>query len=185
MNQLNFDLGSAPGIKPKRPCFNNNYKWDVTIPRLKKLVDEYIQWCDGWEVLTADRLNRHEYEDDIISCLNEHNEDGYHLAKHLEEKTYVDADAELVDMLGDIAQIKRNIKTEATKKWVKDHDMKLPDNISGRKCTFFIGFVSDKAGIINGLRPETYEVVVKTDDTKHSTYNSGYIVPFENITFID
>ena len=184
MNQLNFDLGSAPGIKPKRPSFNNNYKWDVTIPRLKKLVDEYITWCDGGAEI-SNQPNRHEYEDDIISCLNEYNEDGYHLAKHLEEKTYVDADAQLVEMLGDIAQIKRNIKTEATKKWVLDHDMKLPDNIIGRKCTFFIGFVSDKPGIINGLRPETYEVVVKTDDTKHSTYNSGYIVPFENITFID
>ena len=184
MNQLNFDLGSAPGIKPKRPCFNNNYKWDVTIPRLKKLVDEYITWCDGGAEI-SNQPNRHEYEDDIVSCLNEYNEDGYHLAKHLEEKTYVDADAQLVEMLGDIAQIKRNIKTEATKKWVQDHDMKLPDNIIGRKCTFFIGFVSDKPGIINGLRPETYEVVVKTDDTKHSTYNSGYIVPFENITFID
>jgi len=184
MNQLNFDLGSAPGIKPVRPVFDRNFKWDVTIPRLKKLVDEYIMWCDGGAIIT-NQPNRHEYEEDIVSCLNEHNEDGYHLAKHLEEKTYVDADAQLVDMLGDIAQIKRNIKTEAVKKWVQDHDMKLPDNISGRKCTFFIGFVSDKEGIINGLRPETYEVVVKTDDTTHSSYNTGYIVPFENITFID
>ncbi len=184
MNQLNFDLGSAPGIKAARPNFDKNFKWDAKMPRIKRIVDEYIHWCDGGEVVT-NQPYRHEYEEDIISCFNEQNLDGYHLAKHLEKKACVDADSMLVELLGDIDQIKRNIKTEIVKKWVIDNDMKLPDNIIGSKCTFFIGFVYDKAGIINGLRPETYEVVVKTDNTKHSSYNTGYIVPFENVNMID
>jgi len=183
MNQLNFDLGSAPGIKPKRPVFDHNFKWDVSIPRLKKLVDKYIKWCDGGEVVT-NQSNRQKYEDDIISCLNEYNEDGYRLAKHLEEKTYVEANIDLVDMLGDIAQIKRNIKTESTKEWVKDHNMRLPENIVGCRVTFKIGFIDKKEGIINGMRPETYEVVIKTDDNKHISYNNEYIIPFENVTII-
>lgn len=180
MNQLNFDLGSAPGIKAARPTFDKNFKWDAKMPRIKRLVDEYIHWCDGGEVVT-NQPNRHEYEEDIISCFNEQNLDGYHLAKHLEEKVCVDADSMLVELLDDIDQIKRNIKTEVVKKWVIDNDMKLPDNIIGRKCKYKLGFASGMEGYITTLNPQTYEVCIDKDKTR----KGGYVVPFENVNMID
>jgi hypothetical protein len=179
MNQLNFDLGSAPGIKAARPTFEKNFKWDAKMPRVKRLVDEYIKWCDG-EVFT-NQPNRHEYEEDIISCFNEMNLDSYHLAKHLEEKSYVDADSMLVELLGDIDQIKRNIKTEIVKKWVIDNDMKLPNNIIGSKCKYKLGFATGMEGYITTLNPDTYEVCIDKDKTR----KGGYVVPFENVTMID
>jgi hypothetical protein len=180
MNQLNFDLGTAPGIKAARPTFDKNFKWDAKMPRVKRLVDEYIKWCDGGEV-DKNQPNRPEYEWDIISCFNEMNLDGYHLAKHLEEKVFVDADAELVELLGGIDQIKRNIKTEIVKKWVIDNDMKLPDNIIGSKCKYKLGFASGMEGYITTLNPETYEVCIDKDKTR----KGGYVVPFENVNMID
>jgi hypothetical protein len=180
MNQLNFDLGTAPGIKAARPTFDKNFKWDAKMPRVKKLVDEYIKWCDSGEVVT-NQPNRHEYEDDIISCFNEFHLDGYHLAKHLEEKSNVDADSQLVELLDDIAQIKRIIKTEIVKKWVIDNVMKLPDNIIGSKCKYKLGFASGMEGYITTLNPETYEVCIDKDKTR----KGGYIVGFEDVNMID
>lgn len=179
MNQLNFDLGTAPGIKAARPILDTNFKWDAKMPRIKRLVDEYIKWCDGGKVVT-NQPNRHEYEEDIISCFKKMNLDGYHLAKHLEEKSYVDADSMLVELLGDIDQIKRNIKTEIVKKWVIDNDMKLPDNIIGSKCKYKIGFASGMEGYITTLRPDTYEVCIDKD----KTCKGGYVVGFENVILI-
>jgi len=180
MNQLNFDLGTAPGIKAARPTFDKNFKWNAKMPRVKRLVDEYIKWCDGGEVVT-NQTNRHEYEEDIISCFNEFHLDGYYLAKHLEEKSYVDADSQLVELLDDIAQIKRNIKTEIIKKWAIDNDMKLPDNIMESKCKYKLGFVTGMEGFITAVRPETYEVCIDKDKTR----KGGYIVGFEDVTMID
>ena len=179
MNQLNFDLGTAPGIKAARPTFDKNFKWNAKMPRVKRLVDEYIKWCDGGEVVTSHA--RHEYEEDIISCFNEFHLDGYHLAKHLEEKSYVDADSQLVELLDDIAQIKRNIKTEIIKKWAIDNDMKLPDNIMESKCKYKLGFVTGMEGFITAVRPETYEVCIDKDLSR----KGGYIVGFEDVTMID
>lgn len=176
MNQLNFDLGTAPGIKVARPTFDKNFKWDAKMPHIKRLVDEYIKWGGGGEVVT----NRHEYEEDIISCFNEFHLDGYHLAKHLEEKSYVHADSQLVELLDDIAQIKRNIKTEIVKKWVIDNDMKLPHKIMGSKCKYKLGFASGMEGYITTLNPETYEVCIDKDKTR----KGGYIVGFEDVTMI-
>jgi len=180
MNQLNFDLGTAPGIKAARPTFDKNFKWNAKMPRVKRLVDEYIKWCDGGEVVT-NQTNRHEYEEDIISCFNEFHLDGYYLAKHLEEKSYVDADSQLVELLDDIAQIKRNIKTEIIKKWAIDNDMKLPENIMGSKCKYKLGFVPCMEGFITAARPETYEVCIDKDPSR----KGGYIVGFEDVTMID
>ena len=180
MNQLNFDLGTAPGIKAARPTFDKNFKWNAKMPRVKRLVDEYIKWCDGGEVVT-NQTNQHEYEEDIISCFNEFHLDGYHLAKHLEEKSYVDADSQLVELLDDIAQIKRNIKTEIIKKWAIDNDMKLPENIMGSKCKYKLGFVPCMEGFITAARPETYEVCIDKDPSR----KGGYIVGFEDVTMID
>jgi hypothetical protein len=180
MNQLNFDLGTAPGIKAARPNFDKNFKWDAKMPRIKRLVDEYIKWSDE-SAQERQQTNRHEYEWDIISCFNEFHLDGYHLAKHLEEKAYVEADSMLVELLDDIDQIKRNIKTEIVKKWVIDNDMKLPDNIIGSKCKYKLGFATGMEGYITTLNPETYEVCIDKDKTR----KGGYVVPFENVNLID
>ena len=175
MIQLSLDLG----IKTARPIINANYKWDVSSPSIKMLVNKYILWVDGEYINHLP--NRHLYEQDIISCFEEINLDGYNLAKHLEERAGVDANSDLVYLLDRVDCIKRVIKDKIIKSWVIENNMKLPENIKGRKCKYKLGFTSGMEGFITLLRPENYEVCVDKDNNR----NGGYIVGFEDVTLID
>jgi len=90
------------GDKVNRPKFDAK-KIDVNHPRFKRLVDEYVRWYQDIDY-TFDKRER--YEEDILSCLEEWNLDGYDLAEHLKNKVWVEPDADLVDILDDALYVK-------------------------------------------------------------------------------
>ena len=163
--------------KVNRPKFDVN-KIDVNHPHFKRLVDEYVRWSDDTHYKLC---SREDYENDIRSCIDEYDLDGYHLAEHLKDKVYLEPDANLVDILDDAFYVKNEMMKEITKQWVKENFLVIPDDVVGKKVNCKIGYRKYENHYITTIKPETYEVTIAEDNTR----KGGYVVGFEDITFID
>lgn len=167
------------GVKASRPDFNNRKIWDPKHPKIEKLIKEYIIWSNEGEDLPTDDYDL--YVEDIINCFDEVETDGYYLATFLKDKSYINPDTNLVNMLDDVYSIKRAITNEITKKWVIDNDMKLPDDIIGKKCNYKSGYKKYEGYYITTVNPFTYTVTI--DKSKHR--QGGIVCNFEDITIIN
>lgn len=163
--------------KVKRPIFDAK-KIDVNHPHFKRLVDEYVRWFqdNDYKFDTRER-----FEDDIRSCLGEWDLDGYNLAEHLKETVWVEPDADLVDILDDALYVKTEITREITKQWVKENFLEIPPDVIGKKVSCKIGLRKYENHYITSIKPETYEVTISLDAKE----KGGYIIGYENLTFID
>lgn len=163
--------------KVTRPKFDVN-KIDVNHKRFKSLVDEYVRWSQDTDYTSCDRT---EYENDIRSCLDEFDLDGYRLAEHLKNKVYLEPDARLVEILDGAIFVKHSIVGEITKQWVKENFLVIPENVVGKKVNAKVGLRKYENHYITGIKPETYEVTIATD----CIHKGGYIIGYEDITFVD
>lgn len=163
--------------KVKRPIFDAK-KIDVNHPHFKRLVDEYVRWFQDNDY-KFDKRER--FEDDIRSCLGEWDLDGYNLAEHLKETVWVEPDADLVDILDDALYVKTEITREITKQWVTENFLEIPSDVIGKKVSCKIGWLKYENHYITGIKPETYEVTISLDAKE----KGGYIIGYENLTFID
>lgn len=165
------------GDKVNRPKFESA-KIDVNHPRFKRMVDKYVRWNDDSDYTSA---SREEYENDIRSCFDGWDLDGYHLAEHLKDKVYLEPDAELVDILDNTLYIKSEMVREITKQWVKENFLVISEDVVGKKVNCKIGYRKYENHYITGIKSETYEVTIAEDNTR----KGGYVVGFETVTFID
>ena len=143
----------------------------------KRVVDQYQKWCisDGGYEET-----RETYENDIIDCLEEYDLDGFALAQYLSECKYIEPDSELVHILEDVTFVKRSLETEMLSQWVMENFLTIPDDVVGKKVNVKQGIRKYENHYITGIKPETYQVTVSDKIDK----NGGYIVGFENVTFL-
>ncbi len=143
----------------------------------KRVVDQYQKWCtsDGGYEET-----RETYENDIIECLERHNLDGFALAQYLSEYKYIEPDSELVHILEDVTFVKSSLETEMLSQWVKENFLTIPDDVVGKNVNVKQGIRKYENHYITGIKPETYQVTVSDKINK----NGGYIVGFENVTFL-
>ena len=143
----------------------------------KRVVDQYQKWCisDGGYEET-----RETYENDIIDCLEEYDLDGFALAQYLSECKYIEPDSELVHILEDVTFVKSSLETEMLSQWVKENFLTIPDDVVGKKVNVKQGIRKYENHYITGIKPETYQVTVSDKIDK----NGGYIVGFENVTFL-
>jgi hypothetical protein len=160
-----------------RPKFDVN-KINVDHPRFKNLVDRYVDWSQDKDYTECDRT---EYEDDIRSCLDEFDLDGYNLAEHLKSKVYLDPNAELVDILDDATFVKAALEKEMLTQWVQENFLTIPDDVVGKKVNAKQGLRKYENYYITGIRADNYHVTVSDNSKK----NGGWIVGFEDVTFID
>ena len=161
----------------KRPVLS-----EKTVNRSNKafvrMVDNYQKWNES---ITADEL-RETYEDDIFNCLFEYDLDGYNLAEYLKSKVNLAfCDAELVDILDDMIYVKKSLEDEMLKQWVKENFLTISDDVVGKKVNAKQGIRKYENLYITGIRPDTYQVTISDDPKKYG----GYIVGFENVTFVD
>jgi hypothetical protein len=143
----------------------------------KRVVDQYQKWCTsggGYEE------TRETYEDDIIDCLEEYDLDGFALAQYLSECKYIEPDSELVHILEDVTFVKSSLETEMLSQWVKENFLTIPDDVVGKNVNVKQGIRKYENHYITGIKPETYQVTVSDKIDK----NGGYIVGFENVTFL-
>ena len=159
----------------KRPVLS-----EKTVNRSNKafvrMVDSYQKWNES---ITADEL-RETYEDDIFNCLFEYDLDGYNLAEFLRDKVHLEPDAGLVDILDDMIYVKKSLEDEMLKQWVKENFLTISDDVVGKKVNAKQGSRKYENHYITGIRPDTYQVTISDDSKKYG----GYIVGFENVTFL-
>jgi hypothetical protein len=159
----------------KRPVLS-----EKTVNRSNKafvrMVDNYQKWNES---ITADEL-RETYEDDIFNCLFEYDLDGYNLAEFLRDKVHLEPDAGLVDILDDMIYVKKSLEDEMLKQWVKENFLTISDDVVGKKVNAKQGSRKYENHYITGIRPDTYQVTISDDSKKYG----GYIVGFENVTFL-
>ena len=143
----------------------------------KRVVDQYQKWCtsDGGYEET-----RETYENDIIECLERYDLDGFALAQYLSEYKYIEPDSELVHILEDVSFVKSSLETEMLNQWVKENFLTIPDDVVGKNVNVKQGIRKYENHYITGIKPETYQVTVSDKIDK----NGGYIVGFENVTFL-
>jgi hypothetical protein len=163
--------------KVLRPTFDVN-KINIDHPRFKNLVDRYVDWSQDKDYTTCDRQD---YENDIRSCLDEFDLDGYNLAEHLKSKVYLDPNAELVDILDDATFVKAALEKEMLTQWVQENFLTIPDDVVGKKVNAKQGLRKYENYYITGIRADTYHVTVSDNSKK----TGGWIVGFEDVTFID
>jgi hypothetical protein len=161
----------------KRPVLS-----EKTVNRANKafvrMVDNYQKWNES---ITADEP-RETYEDDIFNCLFEYDLDGYNLAEYLKSKVNLAfCDAELVDILDDMIYVKKSLEDEMLKQWVKENFLTISDDVVGKKVNAKQGIRKYENLYITGIRTDTYQVTVSENATKQG----GWIVGFENVTFVN
>jgi hypothetical protein len=160
----------------KRPKFSRE-NINRENKHFKRVVDQYQKWCisDGGYEET-----RETYENDIIECLEEYDLDGFALAQHLSEYKYIEPDSELVHILEDVTFVKSSLETEMLSQWVMENFLTIPDDVVGKNVNVKQGIRKYENHYITGIKPETYQVTVSDKIDK----NGGYIVGFENVTFL-
>ena len=144
--------------------------------QFKRVVDQYEQWCTsggGYET-------RETYEEDIIDCLFESDTDGYALATFLKEKSYIEPDSELVDILDGVSTIKDSLSKEIIGKWTKENFLEIPSDVIGKKVNAKHRYNKYENHYITGIKPETYEVTISDDINK----KGGWVIRYEDITLL-
>ena len=144
--------------------------------QFKCVVDQYEQWCTsggGYET-------RETYEEDIIDCLFEIDNDGYALATFLKEKVYIEPDSELVDILDGVSTIKDSLSKEIIGQWTKENFLEIPSDVIGKKVNAKQGYKKYENHYITGIKPETYEVTISDDINK----KGGWVIRYEDITLL-
>ena len=162
--------------KVKRPKLSKE-KVNRDNKAFKRVVDQYERWCregGGYET-------RETYEEDIIDCLFEIDNDGYAIATFLKEKVYIEPDSELVDILDEISTITHSLTNEIIGQWIKENFLEIPSDVVGKKVNAKQGYRKYENHYITGIKPETYEVTIADDINK----KGGWVIRYENITFLD
>jgi len=159
------------GDKVKRPVFNPD-KIDRNNPSFKRLVDAYVRWQND------DSVDRSEFENDIIGCLKEFSQDGYALARHLENTIGLEPDTHLVEILDRVHSLKYAMLENLERQWVKENFLEISDDVIGKKVTYKQNW-SEGSGFITTINKESYKVTVDTNPDK----KGGYVINYENINF--
>ena len=170
--QTYMKLGDAV----KRPVFDAK-NVNRENPRFKNLVDSYQKWNSDNDIDEP----RSTYENDIIECLGHYDLDGFALAQHLKDYVYVEPDSELVHILDDVLFVKSSLEREMLSQWVKENFLTISDDVVGKKVNAKQGIRKYENHYITGIKPETYQVTVSNTIDK----NGGWVINFENITFIE
>ena len=160
----------------KRPTLTNE-NINRENKHFKRVVDQYQKWCTsggGYEE------TRETYEDDIIDCLFESDNDGYALATFLKEKVYIEPDSELVDILDEVSNVMYSLSKEIIGKWTKENFLEIPSDVIGKKVNAKQGYKKYENHYITGIKPETYEVTISDDFNK----KGGWVIRYEDVTFL-
>lgn len=130
-----------------------------------------FDWCNG------DTELEQCIEDSEEVLKFNHDENGYTLAKELDDKGY-SPDAMLVDELDCISNEKSVIEKKYIEQWVKDNNLTLDIEI-GTEVKYNELKDRYKIGKVVKLYPETLEYGVRTPDQSETSH---YIVKSEKVT---
>ena len=154
-----FIEGSSPGCKLKRP----HQRDEGIIRAAAQLV---AQDCLRWDP----KSDVDDWVRDLMKAKYEW-DDGYTLAKYLDDHCHVSSDRELVEILDGATSKLREVHNAEVKKWVGIVGFK-PEHAIGAAVSTRHG-----EGRITGIYVETAQYVVNTEGKKEG----GYIINAEDL----
>ena len=138
----------------------NRYGKEIDRQIVEKILPKVTEWMMGDEDESGLR-------NDLMEMLDQdHDGDGYKLARFLEREFYWSADSALVEILDDVPHERIKLHTDAVLEWVKANDIK-PTLELGTRVKFKRNGWEDVQGVIVGFYPETAQYTVAVDGSKY------------------
>ena len=149
-------------------------------PKIIEFARKICKWESGdWE------FQQNDYCDIVCNLLDEHNLDGYHLAKECDRYHHMDPDAGLVEILDGAANIKYEIVKELVKQWVQRNNLVIPDTLLDTQVMWRRPnkSLSTEPGWVVALRHETYDVTINPTQPRdqEKIFQTGYIIHVEDL----
>ena len=136
------------------------------------------------DILQKAKLKYFDHEqcmEDSKEILDYHwSDDGYKIAKELDEKGY-EMNSSLVEELDCVSNEGDKLLKEKVREWVKQNDIKLDLSV-GTKVKLDVWTKNNTDGEIVNLRPETAQYIVWTPECLTPKENGGgWVINFEKI----
>lgn len=147
--------------KDPRPAFNEE--------RMTQLVNIYLPEVLKWLNSNDEESTREELTELFT---NNSTDDGYELAKILEDDYYYDSDSELVSILDNVEYDKSNILNKALKEWVITDNI-LPTQEIGTVVKFKLRGKKTTGTIVDIYRATAYYIV--------EVNSAKFCIPYEEI----
>ena len=153
------------------------YAKEVLQEAASRLLPDVIRWIKA-NASEPSAEETAEILDQLAQAIR-YEDDGYKIARNLENIGLWDVDASLVEILDNAGWHKIAARETAVKTWVKFHDVKLTRVVGERVKT------NKGEGSIVAIRPLTAEYIVQTDGRNWSGPESGWIVAAEECHPVD
>lgn len=163
----------TPIAVPKRPDKRSKEVQEAAAKELAEVLKEY------WR--SIEPMEEGEAFECALKIIDQHDHDGYRLAKFCEEEWSWDADSELVETLESTELFVYRAKVKTQKDWVKKYNVTVPYEV-GQRVYFVMNRFSSASlkGEIKSIKAETAELTIKEDGcTQPNTI--GYIIPVEGV----
>lgn len=136
-----------------------------------KLLPAVMQWLK--EADDSDESTREEVLADIKKATRGSADDGYQCCRRLESAGW-DVDSSLVEVMDDYGFHLDNVLREAVKKWVAENRISPAFQV-GTQVSITVNR-KNEVGVIDEIRLETAEYLVKTDPNS----TSRWVIAYEN-----
>lgn len=138
----------------------NRYGDQINRQIVEKILPAVLEWL-------GDDDDESGLRNDLMEMLDQdHDGDGYKLAKWLEDEFYWSADSSLVEILDDVPHKRIKLHTDAVLDWVKANGIK-PTLELGTRVAFNLNGWRPVQGVIVGLYPKTAQYTVEVDGSKY------------------
>ena len=101
-------------------------------------------------------------------------DDGYEIAKNLDNAGWFDVDANLVEILDSAGHFKSEARNTLVKKWAIENEISAAIPIGTHVKT------PRGDGVVSGVRADTAEYIVQTPDRTWSGLGTGYVMAAED-----
>lgn len=160
---------------PPRPKLSDKSIWiydsDEVNSFIKKIADWYVMQYD----LSFDNPFSNElFINALLSC---HSDDGYVLAKMLDDQYNFHPDTQLVNLLDEFSSLKKTVYRKAIGKWVLDNNLSLPSDIFARRFRH-----GNHDWIVNGIDAQHYQVTIAQPSYQGK---SGWLVDYETLHHVE
>ncbi len=165
----------------KRPSHYDE-KMDLEIARV--LLPKVLQWLKSGGGTDPTDEERHDILEQLTSACRFH-DDGYEVAKELDNRHMWDSDSSLVDVLDEIVNLRHRIHEKVVEAWVQQHGV-VPQYSVGQRVAFKRQLWDKEAitGEVTAVREKTAQYLVFCESLGHVRVglgSHGTYVAFEDV----
>jgi hypothetical protein len=160
---------------PPRPKLSDKSIWIYDSDEVNSFITKIADWYSTqYDLFFEIHFSNELFINALLSC---HSNDGYALAKMLDDQYYFHPDSELVDLLDEFSDLKKTMHSKAIVKWVQDNKLVLPTDIFARRFRH-----GNYDWIVNGIDPQHYQVTIAQPSYQGK---SGWHVDYETLHHVE